>query len=185
MAGNTYNPFEVLKKHGDLWEKQTNEMIHLWTNNREFLEASKVGSEIQTSYLKMLQKNQELLANQLNIPTKKDLANAAKISIQMEEKLDALEEQIWNLQDSVDETKRDIKSVIEVSSDLVKLAKQLKSEQTKHKKEFEKVNEIHTELYEVKTELAEIYGLKEEIASLKALMGETAEKEQELVITSK
>nr|WP_263324923.1 polyhydroxyalkanoate biosynthesis repressor PhaR [Neobacillus sp. Marseille-Q6967] len=185
MAGNTYNPYEAFKKYGDLWEKQTNEMIHLWTNNREFLEASKVSSDIQTTYLKVLQKNQESFANQLNIPTKKDLANVAKLSIQMEEKLDVLEEQIWNLQDSVDETKRDIKSVIEVSSDLVKLVKQLKSEQTKHKKELEKVNEIHTELYEVKTELTEIYRLKEEIASLKDLMGQTEEKEQELVITSK
>jgi archaellum component FlaC len=36
----------------------------------------------------------------MNLPTKNDVANAVKQTMQAEEKIDILEEQIWNLQDS-------------------------------------------------------------------------------------
>jgi polyhydroxyalkanoic acid synthase PhaR subunit len=186
---NSFDPYKLFKTVSDQWEKQANEMIHLWTNNREFVEYSKVGSDLQAQYLKMLQKNQELFANQLNLPTKKDLANVAKLSIQMEEKLDALEEQNWNLQESVDSTKKDMNSMVEISRDIMKMTKQLKTEQVKYRKELEKVSEIHAELVEVKRELAQIYSIKEEMEQLKKLMGhkgdKKAEQELELAVTSK
>ncbi len=40
------------------------------------------------------------MASYMNIPTKSDVAKVAKLSIQAEEKIDILEEQIWNLQES-------------------------------------------------------------------------------------
>jgi hypothetical protein len=48
----------------------------------------------------LLKRNRELMANYMNLPTKNDVANAVKQTMQAEEKIDILEEQIWNLQDS-------------------------------------------------------------------------------------
>jgi polyhydroxyalkanoic acid synthase PhaR subunit len=187
----TLDPYESFKNFSDQWEKQVNDMINLSTNNQEFIGFSKAASELQGRYLKMFQKNQELLAAQLNLPTKKDLANVAKLSIQTEEKIDSLEEQIWNLQESVDSTNKEINSIVEVSREIIKLTKQLKTEQMKYKKELEKASELRSELAEVKSELAEIYSLKEEIVNLKKVMFENIDKqveleqELELTVTSK
>jgi hypothetical protein len=53
--------------------------------------------------MELLRKNQELMAGIMNIPTKKDVANVANLSIQTEGKIDILEEQIWKLQDGLSE----------------------------------------------------------------------------------
>ena len=86
-----------------------------------------------------------MLANQLNVPTKNDLANAAKLSIQTQEKLDSLEEQIWDLSDSVARTNKEMKSVVEVLQEVVKITAQLKTQQ----------EETKEELAELKNQLAE------------------------------
>ncbi|EKN70980.1 hypothetical protein BABA_03934 [Neobacillus bataviensis LMG 21833] len=172
----TFDPYEPFKKFNDLWEKQANEMIHSWTNNREFVEFSKVSSDIQSRYLEMFKKGHELFANQLNLPTKNDVANVAKLSIQTEEKLDTLEEQIWNLQASMDTSNKEIYSLVEVSREISKLTKQLRTEQVKYKKELEKVSELYSEIQEIKSELAQNFDLKEEIAALKRQVDENLGK---------
>lgn len=184
MTGQkTFDPYETWKSFMFQWEKQANDMIHLWTNNRDFVKFSNAGSELQTRYLERIQKNQELVANQLNLLTKSDLANVAKLTIQTEEKLDALEEQMWNLQDSIESSSKEF---TEESQEIIKQIKQLKSEQLKNKKELEAVREIGSELYEMKRELAEMNSLKEEIISLKALLAEkNAKHEHELTVISK
>ena len=85
-----------------------------------------MSSDSNAGYVEWLRKNQEMLANQLNVPTKNDLANAAKLSIQTQEKLDSLEEQIWDLSDSVARTNKEMKSVVEVLQEVVKITAQLK-----------------------------------------------------------
>lgn len=174
----TFDPYETFKKFSDLWEKQANEMIHSWTNNREFVEFSKVSSVVQSRYLEMFKKNQELVANQLHLPTKNDVANVAKLSIQTEEKLDLLEEQIWNIQASIETSNNGINSLIEVSREISKLTKQLKTEQVKFKKEIEKVSELYAEIQEIKSELAQNFFLKEEIAALKKQVDENLGKQE-------
>lgn len=185
-AEKTFDRYETWKGFMNQWEKQANDMIHLSTNNREFIEFSKVGSDLQTRFLEMLQKNQELVANQLNLPTKVDLANVAKLTIQTEEKLDALEEQIWNLQDSIESSNKENHSMTEVSRDIIKQIKLLKTEQQRNKKELEKLGDLCFELLELKSELAELTSLKEEIIGLKALLAEkNGQQERELAVLSK
>ncbi|WML39672.1 polyhydroxyalkanoate biosynthesis repressor PhaR [Neobacillus sp. OS1-2] len=192
MAGQgTFDPYDLVKKFSDQWEKQANEMIHSWTNNREFVGFSKVSSDIQSRYLEMVKKNQELLANQLHVPTKSDFAHVAKLAIQTEEKLDALEEQIWSLQASMDTANKGITSLVEVSREMMKLTKQLKSEQVKYKKDIEKVSEFYFEIQEIRSELAQNLVLKEEISALKKQVDEKLgkhkknERELELAATAK
>jgi dGTP triphosphohydrolase len=182
MSGNkTYDPFEALHKFSLLWEKQINDFIYLWTNNSEFVKLSNIGTEIHSRYLDAFKKNQEALAGLLNLPTKNDVSNVANLTIQAEEKMEALEEQIWDLQDSVKAQSKDIESVVEVSKEIIKLTKQLKTELIKTKKELADTKDLHAELQEMKFELMKLSNFKEEFESLKGLIG--GEKEAESVLT--
>ncbi|MCM3767022.1 polyhydroxyalkanoate biosynthesis repressor PhaR [Neobacillus niacini] len=187
MAGSkTYDPYEAWKNLMINWEKQANDVIHFWTNSRDYIKWSQGATDLQLRYLEMFQRNQQLLLTQLQLPTKKDLANVAKLSIQTEEKLDALEEQLWNVEDAIESTNKQVGSLTEVSREAVKVIKQLKTEQKRDKKELETIDEIHFELLEIKRELAEMNSLKEEIASLKAqLAGSKQDKEKELAALTK
>ena len=141
----TFDPYDTFKKFSIQWEQRMNDMIHLCTNNNDFIKYAKMSSDSNAGYVEWLRKNQEMLANQLNLPTKNDLANVAKLSVQTQEKLDSLEEQIWNLSDSVARTNKEMESVVEVLHEVVKMTKQLKTQQT----------ETEEELAELKNLLAE------------------------------
>jgi polyhydroxyalkanoic acid synthase PhaR subunit len=173
----TYNPYLTFKKVSDEWEKQINESIHRWTNNREFVELVKWGTMLQQPYLKMFKKNQEYFAKFYNIPTKYDVAKAAKLTVQTEEKVDLLEEQLWKLEEKLDQTNHNVSIIAEAARDMMKLTKVLKTDQ-------KKLDEIHSGLNDVTRELAEIYSLKEELAELKEFMKEKSEQEQVLELTA-
>ncbi|WP_042457325.1 poly(R)-hydroxyalkanoic acid synthase subunit PhaR [Neobacillus dielmonensis] len=166
----TYDPFEAFHKYSLLWEKQINDFIYLWTNNNEFVKMANVGTEIHSRYLETMKKNQEALAGVLNLPTKSDVTNVANLTIQAEEKIEALEEQVWDLQDSVKAQAKEIESVVEVSKEIIKLTKQLKTELVKTKKELTDSRNVYEELQEMKFEIMKLAGVKEELESLRSLM---------------
>ncbi|MCM2534284.1 polyhydroxyalkanoate biosynthesis repressor PhaR [Neobacillus pocheonensis] len=166
-----FEPFDLFNKFSGQWEKQVNEVIHLWTNNREFVRLSRHTTDSHVRYKEMFNKSQELLTNQLNLPTKEDVANIAQLSIQSEEKIDSLEEQIWKLQDSVTSTNKEIEGIGEVSNDIIKLTKQLKTELTKTKGELSETKKLHSELLNLKNELADLRSIKEEVAILLDFIG--------------
>lgn len=165
-----YDPYDSFKKYSDLWEKQINDFFYLWTNNNEFVKMSKAGTEAHSRYLENLRKNQEAMAGLLNMPTKTDLANVANLTIQTEEKIDSLEEQIWELQSAVHSQNKEIESVIEVSKEIIKLTKQLKTELVKAKKELIDTQDLQFELREMKQELMKLNKFKEEFDVLKNLI---------------
>lgn len=170
---NIFNPLSAFKKFNNQWEQQANDFIHTVTNNEEFVKFSKVGADTQARFMEMFSKNQELIANQLNLPTKKDVANVAKLSIQTDEKLDLVEEQIWKLQDSVDSSQKEWGSLLEVSQDMLKLSKQLKTDLAKTQKELSAAKGLSSELEAVKSELSQLTNLKEEISFLRELLAES------------
>ncbi|OLS41854.1 polyhydroxyalkanoate biosynthesis repressor PhaR [Bacillus sp. MRMR6] len=177
MSDNkNYDPYESLHKFSLLWEKQLNDLFFLWTNNNEFLKMSNIGTQVHSRNLERFKKNQEAFASLLNIPTKTDVENVAALTIQAEEKMDALEEQIWQLQDSMKTQSKEIESVVEVSKEIIKLTKQLKTELVKTKKELADTNDLHLELQEMKYELAKLNSFKEEFDILKKFI----EKDQEV-----
>ena len=181
MSGNKpYDPFESIHKLSLMWEKQINDFIYLWTDNKEYMKMSNVGTEINSRYLDALKKNQEALASVLNLPTKNDVANVASLTIQAEEKIEALEEQIWGLQDTMKTQSKDIESVVEVSKEIIKLTKQLKTELVKTKKEQIDTKELHAELQEMKFEIMKLTNFKEEFESLKGLIEKDKGVEREL-----
>lgn len=162
-----YGPYDSFKKYSETWEKQINDFLFLLSNNNEFVKMSKVGTDVHSRYLETFKKNQEAIAGVLNIPTKSDLANVTSLTIQTEEKIDSLEEQIWNLQDSLKSQSKDIESVVEVSKEIIKLTKQLKTELVKTKKELADSKNLQSELQEIKFELNKLANLKEDIEILK------------------
>lgn len=180
----TYDPYDSFKKYSELWEKQINDFIYLLTNNSNFVKAANVGSEAHSRYFEKVRKNQETVASLLNFPTKNDIANVANLTIQAEEKMEALEEQIWDLQDSMNSQGKEIESIVDVSKEIIKLTKQLKTELLKTKKEVADTKDLHAEIQEMKFELIKLNDLKEEFKILKTLIKNDKETEPALVATS-
>ncbi|MFJ5762563.1 polyhydroxyalkanoate biosynthesis repressor PhaR [Neobacillus sp. NPDC093182] len=162
------DPYDSFKKYSEIWEKQINDFLFLLSNNNEFVKMSGAGTGAHSRYLEVFKKNQEALAGVLNIPTKNDLANVASLTIQTEGKIESLEEQIWDLQDSVKSQSKEIESVVEVSKEIIKLTKQLKTELVKTKKELADSKNLQNELQEIKFELNRLNNFKEDIEILKS-----------------
>jgi predicted RNase H-like nuclease (RuvC/YqgF family) len=181
MSGEKpYDPYESLHKLSLLWEKQINDFIYLLTDNKDFVKMSKFGTGINSRFLEELKKNHEALAGVLNLPTKNDVSNVANLTIQAEEKIEALEEQIWELQDSMKTQSKEIESVVEISKEIIKLTKQLKTELVKTKKEQTDIKELHAELQEMKFEIMKLTNFKEEFETLKGLILKDTSTKQEL-----
>ncbi|TWE09079.1 hypothetical protein FB550_1011111 [Neobacillus bataviensis] len=176
-----YDPYESLHKFSLLWEKQINDFIFLLTNNKDYVKASHKGTDLHARFLETFKKNHEALAGALNFPTKNDVTNVANLTLQAEEKMEALEEQIWDLQDSVKSQNKEIESVVEVSKEIIKLTKQLKNELVKTKKELSDTKSLHAELQELKFELLKLNNFKQEFETIKDLIKE--EKSAEPVLT--
>jgi predicted RNase H-like nuclease (RuvC/YqgF family) len=181
MSGKKpYDPFESFHKLSLLWEKQINDFNYHWTDNKDFIKMSNTGTEINSRYLETFKKNQEALAGVLNLPTKNDIANVATLTVQAEEKIEALEEQIWVLQDTMKSQNKEIESVVEISKEIIKLTKQLKTELVKTKKEQIETKELKAELQEMKFELMKLTNFKEEFESIKGLLEKNKEVDREL-----
>lgn len=181
MTNNkTYDPYEAFHKYSQLWEKQINDFIYLWTNNNEFVKMAGLGSELHARNIERFKKNQETVANLFNLPTKSDVENVAALTIQAEDKIEALEEQIWELQDSVKSQSKEIETVVEVSKEIIKLTKQLKTELVKTKKEQSETKNLSLEIQELKQELYKLNSFKDEFENLKVLLEK--EKAEEPVL---
>jgi hypothetical protein len=94
------NPYDSIRQISEMWEKGLNGLLFQSINNNPLIQVMKLGIEANSRYIEMLKRNREMMATYMNLPTKNDVANAVKQTMQAEEKIDILEEQIWNLQDS-------------------------------------------------------------------------------------
>ncbi|WP_040204622.1 poly(R)-hydroxyalkanoic acid synthase subunit PhaR [Neobacillus jeddahensis] len=172
-----YDPYESLHKFSLLWEKQINDLLFLWTNNKEFVKMANLRTDFQSRYVESFKKNQEAFVSLLNLPTKNDVTNVANLTLQAEEKMEALEEQIWDLQDAVKSQNKEIESVVEVSKEIIKLTKQLKTELIKTKKELADTKDVHAELQEMKFELMKLSNFQAEFETIKGLIKDEKVKE--------
>ncbi|WP_053363707.1 hypothetical protein [Bacillus sp. FJAT-27251] len=88
------NLSKAMKHLGFQLEKGINEAIQRKLDNEKMIKLAKLGLARHTDTLKALREQQKLAAHQLNIPTRDDLANMAKLGIQIEEKLDEMDEKL-------------------------------------------------------------------------------------------
>ncbi|MDM5327723.1 polyhydroxyalkanoate biosynthesis repressor PhaR [Neobacillus sp. CF12] len=145
-----YDPFMGLNQLSEMWDKQLTGLLYNIADNKEFVRTASFGINNYSVYLEKLRKNQELFASLLNIPTKKDVANAAKLSIQTEEKIDILEEQIWKLQDSVSSITKENAGMFE---EIVNIVMQMKNEVQKMAKEVAETKKINDDLQGLRKEI--------------------------------
>ncbi|MGG1677175.1 polyhydroxyalkanoate biosynthesis repressor PhaR [Neobacillus sp. NRS-1170] len=175
----TYDPYDMFTKFSTQWEKQLNELFRTGTNNRDFLRFARISSDSNTLYQEMFKKYQETVESQFNLPTKNDLVNIAKLSIQTEEKLDLMEEEIWKLQDSFHSSSKEIEGIGKVSRDIINLAKELKTDISKTKIDQAEIKELHSEFQEIKKGLADLKVLKEEISKLPEILAVNKNKKNQ------
>ncbi|OLO39332.1 hypothetical protein BTR23_09825 [Alkalihalophilus pseudofirmus] len=88
---------EVLKSVTLKSEESLNKLIHKLLEDPEIMNLIKLGSKKHAHLIKKVREYSEMLALQLNIPTKNDVANVAQLVRQIEEKLDAIEEKLIDL----------------------------------------------------------------------------------------
>jgi len=185
MAKEKYDPYKGFRELTGMWEKQMNSLLLSWSDNTDYIKLSNVGLQTHTRYLEMIKRNQEIMANFMNMPTKTDVKNVAKLTIQAEEKIDALEEQIWNLQDSFAAIN---KENMEFFGELVALSKQMKEELDNNVKELREAKKVKSDLQKLRKELsdtnelkAELQELRRELTEANGLKLELQELKQELV----
>ncbi|MEH7096263.1 polyhydroxyalkanoate biosynthesis repressor PhaR [Neobacillus vireti] len=174
----TYQPFEGIKRISEMWERQINGLLYMVSDNNEFVKLLKSGTDGHARYLELLRKRQELVAGVMNLPTKKDVANVAKLSIQAEEKMDILEEQIWNLQDSLGTVN---KGNVEMFQEMVNVVKQMKDDfQQIELNHANELSDVQVELRELKQNLSQLSEIKSELEQMKNLFQEEKLKNKDL-----
>lgn len=97
---------DAIKKIGMKVEKELNESIQKSINKEEILKDMLSRSEVAAASIKKLQQAIETLSIPLNFPTKADVANAAKLTVQAEEKMDQIDEKVMALAQSIEELKK-------------------------------------------------------------------------------
>ncbi|CAM3463576.1 hypothetical protein [Cytobacillus oceanisediminis] len=97
-----------IKKVGMKVEKELNESIQNSLNKEDVLKDMITRSEVTAAAMKKLQQAIETLSIPLNFPTKTDVANAAKLTVQAEEKMDLIDEKVMALAQSMEELKRSL-----------------------------------------------------------------------------
>jgi len=108
----TFDVYEILKKGGGLLQFRINDFIQQQLNSTAAIHLVKDHTGTLAKKIEKLQNYVERTAAIINLPTKTDLSNATQLILQSEEKIDDLDEQIYDLQLKMQE----IKEILENSS---------------------------------------------------------------------
>jgi uncharacterized coiled-coil DUF342 family protein len=144
------NPYDSIRRVSEKWEKGINGLLFQTIDNNALIQMTKFGLEANARYIEMLKRNRELMASYWNIPTKKDVANAVKQTIQAEEKIDILEEQIWNLQDQFTSAYEEQNKLL---IEILEYTKRVESEWKKASQELAQIEELKSEFEALKKSL--------------------------------
>ncbi len=88
---------DLVKVVGERSDKKIRKCLHSILEDEKTVQLIKYGLTKHSNTLETLKKRTETISHQLNFPTKDDVSNIAKLGIQIEEKIDALEEKIYHL----------------------------------------------------------------------------------------
>lgn len=173
-----FDPYEGIKQISEMWEKQINGLLIMAADNNEFVRLAKTGLGVHSRSMELLRKNQEVMAGLMNIPTKKDVANVANLSIQAEGKIDILEEQIWNLQDSLGAIN---KENLELFQEMVKMVKQMQTEFQKNIHEVAEIKKMNDDLQQIRKDLVDIKIIQVNLRDVREELEEIKETQKKLV----
>lgn len=139
-----YGPYDSFRQMSEMWEKGLNGALFKSINNNDLIRMTKLGIDAHSRYMEFLKRNQELWAHFMNIPTKSDVANVAKLTVQAEEKVDILEQQLWNLNETMIMAGKEQHRVME---ELMEYTKQIHTEWLKTSQQL---TQLAAELAEMK-----------------------------------
>lgn len=105
MAHVTIDFYELLKKGGNLLQYRLNNRIKNSLNQMSIIDFTSTKTNPLTNKLDQIQNYSEQLSNYINLPTKTDLANATQLILQSEEKIDNLDDQLFELTNMMKEVK--------------------------------------------------------------------------------
>lgn len=86
--------YESLKIRGLKKERELNSKIQQFLNKKDFIEQASSNSVKFAHRVRNLQETMETMSIMWNFPTKRDVANLAKMQVQLEEKIDHVEEML-------------------------------------------------------------------------------------------
>jgi hypothetical protein len=173
-----YDPYEGFKQISEMWEKQINGLLFMAVDNNEFVRLTQSGLGVHSRYMELLWKNQELMAGIMNIPTKKDVANVANLSIQTEGKIDILEEQIWKLQDGLSEINNENLALFQ---EMVKMVKQMQVEFQRTIQEVSELKKMKDDFQEIRKDLVDIKIIQVNLRDVREELEEIKETQKEIL----
>lgn len=173
-----YDPYEGFKQISEMWEKQINGLLFRAADNNEFVRLANAGLGVHSKYMELFRKNQELISGIMNIPTKKDIANVANLSIQAEGKIDILEEKIWKLQDCLGALN---KENLELFQEMVKMVKQMQTEFQKTVHEVTELKRIKDDFQELRKDLVDIKIIQVNLREVRVELEEIKEAQKKMI----
>ncbi|MEH7491956.1 hypothetical protein [Neobacillus niacini] len=120
----------------------------------------------------------EMWAGIMNIPTKKDVANVANLSIQAGGKIDILEEQIWKLQNSLGALNKDN---LELFQEMVQMVKQIQDEFQKTVHEVTEMKRVKDDLQELRKDLVDIKIIQVNLRNVRKELEEIKDSQKKII----
>ena len=106
MAQVTIDFFELLKKGGNLLQYRLNNSIKKNLNQFSLIDFTGSKTNPLVKRMNHIQKFTEQMTNYMNLPTKTDIANTTQLIIQSEEKIDQLDDQLYDVSIMLNEIKQ-------------------------------------------------------------------------------
>lgn len=94
-----------MKLAGFKVEQEINNWIKDQLNHKNFVQGTNIAGKYYVHAMKCVQNRMGHLFTHLNIPSKKDVTNIGKLVLQVEEKVDKVEDQVISLQQQVESLK--------------------------------------------------------------------------------
>ncbi|MGV3466148.1 MAG: hypothetical protein ACO1OT_12750 [Heyndrickxia sp.] len=97
--------YKAIKIAGYKVEQEVNNWIKDQMNHTKFVQGTNIAGKYYVDVMKCIQNSMGHVFSHLNIPSKKDVANIGKLVLQVEEKIDKVEDQVISLQQQVESLK--------------------------------------------------------------------------------
>ncbi|MGP7816303.1 hypothetical protein [Niallia sp. 01092] len=128
MVQVTLDVYQLIRKGGNLLQYRINTIIKNKLNNENLILLANNRSKALTKKVIQVQNHVERLASILHLPTKTDVSNATQLILQSEEKIDSLDEQLYELTTMLQEIQQHVKTLsttdnpelTNISTDLLK-----------------------------------------------------------------
>jgi len=154
MGQVTLDVYDLLKRGGSFLQFRINNMIQNQLNNYSLIDVAKSQTNTLTKKIKKVQQYTEQTAAVLNFPTKTDLSNATQLILQSEEKIDNIDEQIYEMTKMLHEMKELVEKIALCHHDTADapISATLSKEITKQEEE---IATLQQEMLHVKQKMAE------------------------------